>query len=416
VNLRFRIFFHTLRALVLGGVLVFWAKTLLTDWEFRYKANDILAAALAGGLLFLAVGILERTAAAPYELEFRRYFLRVLALASRRGGGFGHALLALADDLSGPGRRAVFTVLSRLDEGVTLGSALEAAGRRYVPLHVVEAVRAAERTGRVPEALEACATECVGEHSRRVQGLLALLYPLAMVLQFLFVTTTIVPQFGTIFGQIMDKDGNPLLLPGATLWTLRIGDFTTTALLYAFLGLLPLLPFLAPLLFAGYRRRAAALLAPVLLRVPVLGYHRLLRAGERTCRHLAGAAAAGVPLPEALLQAGNATADPVVLRSAECAAAAIREGLPPERAFRDLRLPLFVRARMAAAAAPGNSGRFAAALAALAVECRWRRQRLVDDAVRALYPLALVLGAGSAGLLAIGVFSAISGLQGALIP
>ncbi len=413
MNARYRICFNTLRVLLGLGWVFFVLAAFLDPRKESQRTEIALALSLFALGALLAVGAMERFIAAPYEMEFRRYLLRVLALGARRGISTGHALLALADDLSGPPRRAVFTILGALDEGLPLSEGLARAGVRYASPHVVEAVRVAERTGGLPETLEACLEESLGERSRRLQIGLAALYPIALFWIFLFIGSAVMPQYGAIFSQVTDESGSPLSLPMATRVAVELAFVLGEIVLPA--GLLSTL-FLLPFAFPAVRRRFRWALDPLALRVPVFGPWLLLRAGERVCRPLAYAVRAGLPLEEALLQAGAASHHTLVLHSAERAADAVRAGAPADRALLELRLPLFVRTRAAAAAAAGNAEGLARALEALAAECQWRRHRLADDFAKSLYPITSLVGGALVALFAFGVFSAITGLQGALIP
>jgi type II secretory pathway component PulF len=363
------------------------------------------------GGLFLT-GLVHGLVTEFYRVDFRRYLLRVMALTTRKGLSLGHAFLALAEDYDGPRRRTVYRILGLLDEGRPLSEALETGAPKIVPPYIIEAIRAAERNGGLAETLEAALEESLAARSYRGLILRSLCYPVAIVGVGLFLTTFILPQFGAIFAQLADGDGYPLRLPASTRFALFAGDLVSSYVL-PFGGILLLL--LSPFLLGRVRHRFRWALDPLALRLPFLGRLRLLLAGERICRTLAGNVRAGTTLEEALTRAGAGSGSLPVQRSAEEAVAAIRAGTPADRALQELRLPLFVRAR-AAAASGGTPERFAAALDGLARECQWRRIRLGEILAGSIYPVTLVFGASTVFLMYYGVFKAISTLQGALIP
>ena len=86
-----------------------------------------------------------------------------------------------------------------------------------------------------------------------------------------------------------------------------------------------------------------------------------------------------------------------------------------DRVLGSVCLPSFVRTRASAAAAAGSE-RLANSLETLATECRWNFLQSRDRAVASVYPIAVILSTALLLLLYLGVFGAISRIQGAMIP
>jgi type II secretory pathway component PulF len=376
------------------------------------EAETLRQYAGIGVVALVIAGFVSSMTQELYRLEFRRYLLRVMALTTRRGLSLGHAFLALAEDYDGPRRRTVYRILGLLDEGRCLGEALALGAPKIVPPHVIEAIHAAEKHGRLAETLEAAVVE--GQAERSYMGTVTrhLLYPTALVAIVVFLSTFILPQFGEILSQITDGDGNVLQFPFSTALMLRTGHFLSTWLI-PIGGILLLLA--SPFLFPRVRERYRWALDPLSRRIPGLAGYFGLRDGERLCRTLAGLVRAGAPLEEGLAQAGAATGSLVLARSADEAASDLRSGTPADRVLLGLRLPRFVRARAAAAVA-GGQARFADALDGLARECQWRRLNRAEVLVGAAYPVTLLIGAGLTFLTYYGVIAVIVKLQEALIP
>ncbi|MHC5011412.1 MAG: type II secretion system F family protein, partial [Planctomycetota bacterium] len=92
-------------------------------------------------------------------LELRAALLDLLASATRRGVPLHALLVAAAAERTGRERNAILDLALRLELGRSLAEALEALPDRVLPRHVAGAVRAAEGTARLPDVLEAAASD-----------------------------------------------------------------------------------------------------------------------------------------------------------------------------------------------------------------------------------------------------------------
>jgi general secretion pathway protein F len=373
------------------------------------RCAEIAGGCVAGLFLTFAV---QAFVIEYLRFEFRRYLLRVMAITTKKGLSLGHAFLALADDFDGSRRKVVYRILGLLDEGKPLSDALAVGAPKVVPPHVIEAIRAAEKSGNLAPTLEAAAEESQEARSYKGTVVRSLLYPAAILYMGVFLATFIVPQYGAIFSQVTDLHGNHLEMPRSTLFFLFFSNMLVNYGFPVALGILVLgVPFLVP----SPRRWFRWVFDPLSFRIPVLGRIRRLRAGERVCRSLAGFVRAGTPLEAALPQAAAASGSLSVRRSADRAVESLQAGKPADQALQLLLLPRFVLAR-AGACTGGTQERLAASLEALATECRWRHLRLADMAVSSIYPATVAFGGAFVFLTWLSVFGAVSKLQGALIP
>ena len=230
-------------------------------------------------------------------------------------------LRALGDELSrGPLRRAFHDVSRRIEVGEPLEAALEAQGRS-VPRHLRGLVLAGARSGRLGDVLSHYVDAArAGADVRR--GLrLSLAYPatllgLAAVI-FLFICTAVAPDFDRIF-----KDfglGVPGLSRLMTAIALRVGSASAWAL-PTLLGL-ALAGWLAGRLLLGpdQRWRLAA-------EVPLVG--RLWRwTAMAEYSHLLALLIEGeLPLPAALVLAGDGVRDAGLARASREAASDVEAG------------------------------------------------------------------------------------------
>jgi type II secretory pathway component PulF len=346
-------------------------------------------------LVFAALGLLGSwlVAGAASDRgwdEARLHLLRMLEMSARRGLPLGQALTAVGHDFEGPRARALHGVIARLDRGLPLSGALEPAVPHLVPSHAVEAVRAAEGDGKLAETLEALVQECLEAPMVRTRFHLALVYPALLLALGAALGLFLTPQLA--------RDRNIDSLDPRYRAAMADGDAASRACAWGLVVLAAAAG--AARLFRGgrLRRRAARLLDPLALRLPVLGGAVRLAAAERTCRALAPLLRAGTPLAPALERAGRASGNLSVASAAARAAATLREGGPVAETLRGIpALPRFVGIR-AGAASGGTPDRFAASMDALATECSRRRRQREEALAASVYPVMILFCAAAAFL------------------
>ena len=150
--------------------------------------------------------------------------LTQLAMLVRSGMPVDRSVDLLRDQAPRAGQRALLqAVLGDIREGRSLGVALEARG--LFPAYVIGVIRAAERAGRLADALTSLATRMTAVAATRRALVTALTYPAAVLVATLaalaLVLTTVVPQFAPVF------EGNEVRLPTLTRGVLAMSAFVT---------------------------------------------------------------------------------------------------------------------------------------------------------------------------------------------
>lgn len=311
-----------------------------------------------------------------------------IAALVRAGLPLERGLLGVGSDVPGRLGRIATGLGERLRRGDSLPEALAAEGPK-LPATYRAVVVAGLRAGRLPAALEGLATFARQfAELRRVVGL-ALLYPMMVLMVgyalFLGLILGVIPRLESAFGAFRIPIAEPLSGLG------RLGESA------AYWG--PIVPALMLLVAAWWLAtgRASALRPGGLLRfVPWL---RAILADWRASSFagwLALLVEHGVPLPEAIDLAAEATGDPTLWASASRLAEATRRGEPLNGAVadRDGGLPPLLRWLMVAGQQQG------ALVPALkhAAETYRRRATHRAETLRTVLPrtLILVVGAGSA--------------------
>jgi len=246
---------------------------------------------------------------------------------TRAGIPLERGLLAAGRDL--PGRlRGIATALGeRMSRGESLPEALESSGAA-VPTVYRAVVEAGLRSGRLSTALEGLAAYARGFAEARRSVILALWYPLLVIVLayglFLGIVTLVIPRFVAAFQSF----GLPIN------WSLRLlHRLGEAAWVWG-----PLLPIGLVLLVAAgaVSGRATALggggVFGMLRWLPWTG--SMLRGYEAASYAdvLALLVEHQVPYPRALVLAGEASGDPAMAGSSRKIAEAVERGLPPGEA------------------------------------------------------------------------------------
>jgi type II secretory pathway component PulF len=256
-----------------------------------------------------------------------------IAGMARAGLPLDQGLAALAREMAAGRLRDVTAALADdLRAGRTLPEALERQGGRVPPFYGA-LVAAGVRSGRVVEVLATLTAYARRMADLRATAFGALFYP-AVVLAFAlilfgFLSFFVIPQFQAIFHDF------GMSLPAVTQWTFAVADR-------------PLEFFVVPLsvLVGGFflarlvlRRtdRGRHLWARFVYAVPVIG--TLIRASRLAAfaELLAILVDHALPLPEALLLAGQASSDPLLADESRQMQHDLSQGLPLAEVLRGRR-------------------------------------------------------------------------------
>jgi len=330
---------------------------------------------MSGGawILLAAVGIaMARATRTRKRRESRSRLLEVLARAARRGVPLPPIVTHVAAETPGENGHWIRRTAEALGNGASLGEALAATDRNWVPRHIAEAVTAAEGTDRLPDTLDALVIEDRRGLAHRHRMGALLLYP-AVVL----VLVTLSPGLLAVRRTALALDA-----PVPPAW------ITTVSLAVA--GLL-----VGGLVFGSLLRRLGVM--------PLTG----LRSSARLLRTAGTLLVAGLPLGETLRRAGSVSGNVWLSLRARRAGRAVDRGDAPAEAWTSLRLPAFARARLLAA----EGARLTTALAESAEICEERYEAANERLQRLGYPLALLVVGALVAVHFAGVFRFIGSVQ-----
>ncbi len=277
---------------------------------------------------FHGLEVTERKSIGQFEITAKKIkasdvmtFSRQLAAFLRAGIPILDALDSLDDESANPLLRKVLAnVADTLRAGAPFSDTL-AAHSSLFPSYYLGIIRSAELTGHLDIVLDQLAEyiERDLEAKRAVKS--ALTYP-AVILVMSFVTVLVLvvwvlPKFRTFFDGLHAKLPLPtrMLLGGADLvsswWMVIVGAFVVMATV---------------LLVAVRMEWGRTLRDRMLLRSPVIGQIVRCAVVERFCRILGSMLRAGVPVPEAVGSATDATNNRVYIRGLRAAREAILGG------------------------------------------------------------------------------------------
>jgi general secretion pathway protein F/type IV pilus assembly protein PilC len=306
--------------------------------------------------------------------------LRSLETISRAGVNqrLAEVLLRVREDVSG---------------GRTLADAMADRPEAFLPLHVAM-VRAGEKAGFLEDVLTNMATfiERVDELQSKIRG--AMIYPIILTVVGLTVTVGMlvgfVPRFKVLFA------GRALPLPSRIMFGLSDVLQGNWMML---LGILAAVVVAAVWLIRS--RTGRGVWDRLRLRIPVLG--RVIRTISitRFCRILGTMLANGVPILQALAISKDATGSVVLAQIIEQATEIVRAG---ETLNKPLRVSgMFPPQILEMIAVAEESNQLDKVLVEIDDTVERRTDRQVDQAVRLVEPLILVVMAATIGLLALGL-------------
>jgi type IV pilus assembly protein PilC len=247
---------------------------------------------------------------------------------SRQAASFLRAGIPILDALSIVGeenaskkmQEVISEVQLRLRAGSSFGDAI-AQHPKVFPGYYIAIVRAAELTGRLDEAFDQLADYLEREVAAKKQLKSSLMYPTivfclaiaAMVIMSIYV----LPKFKTFYASL----GGHLPLP--TRMLLGITNIITNWW-WLILGIIGLIVVVLAALFAGQRGKVRR--DKTVLKLPAVGHLVHLSAIERFCRVLGALVHTGVPLPDAVQVAADATNNTVFKEKLAVAREAMMRG------------------------------------------------------------------------------------------
>jgi type IV pilus assembly protein PilC len=221
-------------------------------------------------------------------------------------------------------------VLDRVVEDIRAGSDLSAAMSKYPTVFsniYLAMIRAGEVSGQIDEILVRLAGYMEEAQKLKSEIKAAMTYPVVSLTLIvgitLFLMTYIVPQFGTIFSQITDKNGNPLELPGITKLTLAISDFLLNqwwVMIAAIVGLVVFIRIWKKTDQGAYQWDW------MMLKLPVFGQLLQKVALSRFSKTFATLIKSGVPILGALEIVSATSGNRVIMKAVDEARESVREG------------------------------------------------------------------------------------------
>jgi len=237
------------------------------------------------------------------------HFSRQMAVFMRAGIPVLESMEVLTDEVGG---KVFQRVLAEMSESLRAGETFAGAADEHpeaFPPYYLGILRSAEMTGSLDVVLDQLSEYIERDLEAKRKVTSALIYP-AIVMTLAVVAVVVIagfvlPKFQVFFASLHAK------LPLPTRLLLSIANFFTNdwyvlvALVTAVIGTVVLLTVTA----RGREMRDTAL-----LRTPILGDLITTAILERFCRILCTMVDAGVPIPDALLVTGDATANSVFRR------------------------------------------------------------------------------------------------------
>jgi type IV pilus assembly protein PilC len=221
-------------------------------------------------------------------------------------------------------------VLDRVVEDIRAGSDLSAAMSKYPTVFsniYLAMIRAGEVSGQIDEILIRLAGYMEEAQKLKQEIKAAMTYPVVSLCMIggitMFLMVYIVPQFGTIFSQITDKNGNPLELPGITKFTLGISNFLLTKW---WLIIITIVGTIVALKLYKKTPRGAYQWDWMMLKLPVFGQLFSKVALSRFSKTFATLIKSGVPILGALEIVSATSGNRVIMEAVDSARDSVREG------------------------------------------------------------------------------------------
>lgn len=306
--------------------------------------------------------------------------LRALETLSRAG---------LKDSLT----RVIQAVQEDVADGKSLADAVAARPEAFTPLQAAM-IRAGEQAGFLEDILANLSEfiERVDELRSKVRG--SLIYPIVLAVigsvVIVGILIGLVPQFKPLF------DGIPLPMPTVVLFA--ISDLLRGQLFLLISAVLLVWVGVRSFVRSEFGRSAWSRWQ---LNIPVVGPAIRMVSITRFCRILGTMLANGVPIIQALNISKDATGSDVLARCIADATESVRAGDPLAEPLR--KSGLFPPEILEMIAVAEESNQMENVLVQIADTVERRTNRQVDQAVRLVEPLMLVLMATAIGFVAVGL-------------
>jgi len=294
--------------------------------------------------------------------------------------------------VQGPARAVYASLQARLLEGKRLSEAMRLAGT--FPPVLIAAVRASERSGRVPEALEEFARYDASLRELRRKTINAAIYPSLVVgfgfLVSLFLLGYVVPRFAQIFSERVAQTS------AATGWLIRLGQTINSHPWWVAGGLLAIVALAVSL---AVNPRVRIEMVGLMTRIgPVERWLRTLQLARIT--HSMGMLLKnGFPVPEAMGLASALALRPDLRIEMKRATEAIEAGQSTSIAWSRGGLADGYATRILQAGE--RTGNLAACFDTLAQTYRLDVETALERASRIVEPLLLVIVAALIGLIVV---------------
>jgi type IV pilus assembly protein PilC len=261
------------------------------------------------GRNFAGVRVKERKSFSQIEITPKKIKPQELMVFSRQMGAFLRAGIPILDALEMLSvdasnkqlQKVLVEVTDALRAGTTFADAMAAHASMF-PSYYVGILRSAELTGNLDVVLEQLAgyIERDLETTRAIRS--ALIYPVVILVMsiatVLLLVTYVLPKFKTFFKSFDAK------LPLPTRMLLAVGDFFEDYGLIIIVAAVLLIAFLVFFLQTDSGKKARD---QFFLRLPLVSDVIRFAVVERFCRILSAMLKAGVPVPEAMTAALEAT-------------------------------------------------------------------------------------------------------------
>lgn len=362
----------------------------------------------ARGLIVLDVGTEPPAVSAPSMGRGGRRadvleLTRAMAALLDAGVPLAKALGTVTAITNGATTEAVEDIRARIARGDSLTDAIAGHPRLFSTLYV-GVVRAGERSGNLPGAFAALATQLEREERLRARLLSASLYPLiltvASVAAIAVLVLFVLPKFAELL------EATRATLPRSTATVLAIADGVR--------GAWPALAGAAALAVAGAMvglrtsagRRVAA---GMMLRAPIAGRFRRYTLAARFTRVLGVLLAGGAPLLIALDDALQSLADPFARDDVARIRGCVRDGMALNTAIAAGTLfpPLLTRL----VAVGEEAGRLEEFLTRTADICEDKAERLLQRLVTLIEPTLIIGLGGLVAFVALSLLQAIYGVD-----
>ena len=248
---------------------------------------------------------------AQFEITPKKVPLRELQQFSRQLAVFIKAGVPLVEALNllreETGNKLFKSILDDITASLESGSTLSDAAAVHTeafPAYYLGILRAAELTGNLDRALIELSEYIERDLDARQKIIGALIYPAVIAVVALVVIAVLVgyvlPRFETFFKALNAH------LPWQTRYLLNVSHWCRH---YWYVLAAIVLALIALALWLTQTERGKAVRDKVTLKLPVLGDLMRFAVLERFCRTLSAMVNAGVPLPQAIAVAGDATSN-----------------------------------------------------------------------------------------------------------